>query len=126
MDRFECQRARELAALQPDGALTEVETVALRHHLDECAACRGFADIVATLSERLAVAPLEPAPGVWTVAPTRRGMAARARWTLASVAAVLVLVALTGGSTTTPDPSPTNPYLLIPGLREGRPITPFT
>lgn len=54
-----CERARYLAALAPDGLLSEFELRRLNAHSAGCADCGAFAADVARVAEELRAAPLE-------------------------------------------------------------------
>jgi hypothetical protein len=53
-----CERARFLAALAPDQALSEMEERILERHLARCPSCRRFAASVVDVAAELRAAPL--------------------------------------------------------------------
>lgn len=59
-DQTACERARFLAALAPDRALSELEQRRLLRHLDRCATCRSFARSVAEITHELRARPVVP------------------------------------------------------------------
>ena len=86
-----CTRARELAALEPDGELSQLERVRLAAHTGRCSTCREFRRNVAATTAVLRSAPLE--------LPTRHVLLPHRRWKrvravqVSAAAAVLVVLA---------------------------------
>ena len=113
-----CERARFLAALAPDGHLSELDRRRLRAHLRTCPPCARFASDVAHLTTRLREDELvQPslAPLVPRVARSRRELA-RVRPVVAAAAVALMALGVAsraplemdGGNSvrmTTPAPS---------------------
>lgn len=100
MSRFgsrECERARVLAALAPDGELSELERSGLRSHLRACRSCARFARGVDRVSVMLRaeelVRPSLPAT-VPHVVRRRRVLAARARPVAAAAAVALMALGI--------------------------------
>jgi anti-sigma factor RsiW len=60
--RTSCERSRLLAALAPDGMLSELEQRSLERHIRRCGACASFAASVTATTEQLRRAELEPLP----------------------------------------------------------------
>jgi hypothetical protein len=124
--RADCTRARQLAALQPDGSLSRVELALLERHLERCPSCRGFAETVT--ASTMAVRDSIPSPfrvdlSLITASGTSRRPPRRrvARWVrqpriaLGGVAGALALVATTviALEVTRPEPAPPPGRLLI-------------
>jgi predicted anti-sigma-YlaC factor YlaD len=87
-----CERARCFACLAPDGELTDLQEKFLTFHLADCAACREFAEGVASTTATIrATAPVE-APELRIPRAPRRRLSARAL-----PAAAAVAVAATAG-----------------------------
>jgi anti-sigma factor RsiW len=86
-----CDRAREWAALEVDGELSQFELAFLRTHLERCESCSGFADEIRGIAAELRAAPLEPLERPVTLPARRR--AALSELQLAGAAA-LVLAAI--------------------------------
>jgi predicted anti-sigma-YlaC factor YlaD len=88
-----CERARLLAALAPDGELSELDRRRLGTHLRSCPPCARFASDVAHLTTRLredelvrpSLTPLVP-----HVARSRRELAHRVRPVVAAAAVALM------------------------------------
>lgn len=81
--RCDCERARQLASLAPDGCLSPIERAHLLGHLEFCRACSEFAEAVADASRVVAAAPLEAFPvdlDVILAASSRRTATARRSW----------------------------------------------
>jgi predicted anti-sigma-YlaC factor YlaD len=76
-----CERARAWAALEPDGELGVLERRLLDAHLDNCAACRCFATLVANVAAELRAAAAERPSRhvVLPAAPVRRSVYVRLR-----------------------------------------------
>lgn len=89
----ECERARVLAALAPDGELSELERRGLRSHLRACRSCarfaRGVERVSALLRAEELVRPSLPAT-LPHVVRRRRVLAARARPVAAAAAVALM------------------------------------
>ena len=83
-----CRRARELASLELDENLSQIEQARLAVHVRRCAPCREFRLGVHAMTETLRSAPLEPIPRQ-VMLPYRRRMTLRALQ--AGVAAALVV-----------------------------------
>ena len=92
-----CERARAWAALAPDGELALLERRLLDAHLANCAACRRYATLVATIATELRAAAAErPARRVvLPAAPVRRSIYVRLRYagSIAAVAAMALGIA---------------------------------
>jgi hypothetical protein len=86
-----CERARAAAALEVDGALSQLERAVLDAHVSRCTDCHAFRREIVALTAALREAPVEPfraqlvLPYRWRV----RTVAARAA-TVAAAAAVAV------------------------------------
>jgi predicted anti-sigma-YlaC factor YlaD len=100
MNRFgsrECERARVLAALAPDGELSELERHGLTAHLRACRSCARFARGVERVSTLLRaeelVQPSFPAT-VPHVVRRRAALAARARPVAAAAAVALMALGI--------------------------------
>jgi hypothetical protein len=97
--RFPCERSRYLAALAPDGVLSEFELRQLNDHVARCADCGAFASDVARIAETLRTAPLEQSRSqVHVLASSRRRLSLRRLAYLpaaAGVAATLVIATVT-------------------------------
>ena len=83
-----CRRARELASLELDEDLSQLEQARLAVHVRRCASCREFRLGVRSMTDALRSAPLEPIPHQ-VMLPYRRRMTLRALQ--AGVAAMLVI-----------------------------------
>jgi predicted anti-sigma-YlaC factor YlaD len=88
-----CDRARSLAALAPDGELSELERMLLRSHLGRCVSCSRFAADVAVIASSLRAASLEPLSRPIAV-PTWRRRRVLARLSTVGAAAAVVVMAL--------------------------------
>ncbi|MDX6438262.1 MAG: hypothetical protein QOF45_845 [Gaiellaceae bacterium] len=55
-----CERARAAAALEVDGALSQLECAVLDAHVSRCADCRAFRREIVALTAALREAPIEP------------------------------------------------------------------
>jgi predicted anti-sigma-YlaC factor YlaD len=104
MSRFgsrECERARVLAALAPDGELSELERQGLRSHLRGCRSCARFARGVDRVSLMLRAEELER-PSVPATVPhvvrRRRVLAARVRPVAAAAAVALMALGIASRS----------------------------
>jgi hypothetical protein len=84
-----CTRARELAALEPDGELSQLDRVRLTAHTGRCAGCREFRRDVAAATTALRSAPLE-LPSRQVLLPHRRRLRLRAVQVSAAAAVLLV------------------------------------
>jgi predicted anti-sigma-YlaC factor YlaD len=94
--RSSCERARYLAALAPDGVLSEFELRMLDAHAAGCPDCGAFASDVARIAETLRAEPLEQlqsCPRVVMPARRRRSMRRLAYFPTAAGLAVTVAVA---------------------------------
>lgn len=117
----ECSKAREWAALAPDGALSRLEGMALERHLARCPDCRAFAVTVRWLAGALAAEQLEAAP------PIRRRLRGRLgrrraghRVIVAGAVAAVGLVFLSAGATREGQPPrASSPFAGIYGLPTG-------
>jgi hypothetical protein len=89
----ECERARVLAALSPDGELSELERRGLRSHLSGCGSCarfaRGVERVSALLRAEELLRPSLPA-AVPHVVRRRSVLAARVRPVAAAAAVALM------------------------------------
>jgi hypothetical protein len=83
-----CRRARELASLELDDGLNQLEQARLSVHVRRCGDCREFRDSVKATTFALRAAPLEPIPHQ-VMLPYRRRMTLRALQV--GVAATLVV-----------------------------------
>jgi len=83
-----CRRARELASLELDDELNQLEQARLAVHVRRCEPCREFRQGVNAMTGALRSAPLEPIPRQ-VMLPYRRRMTLRAMQV--SVAATLVV-----------------------------------
>ena len=92
-----CQRFRALAALSVDGEPSELEAVALAHHLERCPACRSFAVTVGSFTREIRSAELETCQLRVSPMRRRRRVEGRLRDTvaLAAVASVAAFVGTT-------------------------------
>lgn len=88
-----CERARFWASLRLDGELSELEGALLDAHLASCVSCREVAGGFGASTTALRAAALRPVPAV-TIEVPRSG---RRLLSIAAVAAVLLLGAVTGG-----------------------------
>ena len=89
-----CAFAREQVSLQVDGELSsELDSAALKAHLERCERCRAYAASIAEVTGQLRAAPLEQ-PEIPVVLPHR----SRIRVPLASVqiAAAAAVIAVVG------------------------------
>jgi predicted anti-sigma-YlaC factor YlaD len=100
-----CHQMRVLAALEPDGALSETERKRLDSHLSRCPSCRALHDRARVLAATMRDAPSEsPAPCAWPNSAKRVSVARRThgrRWnptiiTTSGIAASLVAAMLVG------------------------------
>lgn len=93
-----CNRTRMQASLRLDSELSELEEALMAAHLVRCAACRSFADDLATLTDRLRTAPLVE-PSVQFEVPRRRlrfGIAQAGTAAAATITAAIALGAFVG------------------------------
>jgi hypothetical protein len=88
-----CERARGLAALAPDGVLSELETRLLAAHVARCPSCARFARGVGAVAAMLRAA--EPAPPPPIALPRRRRhVAPHVRPVAAAAAVALTAIGL--------------------------------
>ena len=85
-----CDRARELAALRPDGGVSELERALLESHLAKCPPCAAFAGDVALVTVAIRNAPLERLDAPIAI-PQRRRVLTRGIQSASAVAAVVAL-----------------------------------
>lgn len=122
----ECTKAREWAALAPDGALSRLEGLALERHLARCPDCRAFADTVRWLAGAIAAEQLEAAPLIRRRLQARMGRRRPARRAVLGAGAVVAacLVAFSGGANGVGEPpsfpSPSLAALYSPGASGDR------
>ena len=91
-----CENARALISEELDTELPEINGMALRAHLRECAACTAFARELAEMTELLRVAPLEqPTPFALPAPKAHRALRHPVRLAMAS-ATVLAASAAVG------------------------------
>ena len=107
--RSSCDRARYLAALAPDGVLSELELRMLAAHAAECVDCGVYASDVARIAETLRDAPLEQLQSgrsarVMLHARRRRSWRSLAYFPAAAGLAVTVAVAAIATSRTGVEP----------------------
>src|SRR5919201_1693993 len=88
-----CRRARELASLELDEDLSQLEQARLGVHVRRCATCREFRQSIRAITETLRSAPLEEMER-HVMLPYRRRMTLRA--VHVGVAAMVVAVAGVG------------------------------
>jgi predicted anti-sigma-YlaC factor YlaD len=99
-----CNRTRMQSSLRLDSELSELEEALMAAHLARCAACRLFADDLATLTDTLRTAPLVEQPVNFQV-PRRRVRLGVAQAGTAAAATITAAIAL--GGFVALDPSPT-------------------
>jgi predicted anti-sigma-YlaC factor YlaD len=92
----DCMRAREAASLRLDGELSELDTVRLGVHLQDCPACRAYAREIEAVTLELRSAALEQPRGEIFVLRPKRVPAMRMQ--AAAVAAVGIIAAVGGTS----------------------------
>ena len=101
-----CERTRAAAALEVDGALSQLELAVLDAHVARCADCRTFRREIAELTAALREAPAEPFRA-HLILPYRRRY--RAVVTRGAAVAATVAVALMSLSTATDVERSTSP-----------------
>ncbi len=99
--REECSRARELASLELDSALSRFESAGLRRHLRACPDCRAFAADIRRATALVRANGLVARPTPITVPAAERATGGRAATRVAAVAAVVAsMAALVAGGLT--------------------------
>ena len=91
-----CERAREWASLRLDGELSELEQALLAAHLVRCESCAVYSGNVATTTEVIRTAELEPLHHPVALPLRRRRIGITARALQASTGAAAVLAAAVG------------------------------
>jgi anti-sigma factor RsiW len=87
-----CDRTRSLLSQRLDGAISEIEWLAIERHLAACGDCRAFEAQSRWLVDELRAAPLERPSRPVTVSPLRTGWVSnRLGANISSVAALLVV-----------------------------------
>ena len=117
----------ELLAASIDFGLTEEEVARLNYHLASCAECRRAATELRGQAAAIAttpIAPLAPARSEQILRAALRKPAARPRWGMLAVAALLATlaggVALAGLRLVDTDPAPSEPPLFAGGRGKRR------
>jgi predicted anti-sigma-YlaC factor YlaD len=93
-----CERTRVAAALEVDGALSQLELAVLDAHAARCAECHAFRHEIAELTAALRDAPAVPFRAELILPNRRRG---RAAMTSAAAVAATIAVAVTSLSAAT-------------------------
>ncbi len=93
--RTDCDRIRELASRDLDGDLTELDAVAVRTHVHDCAACTEFVAAMGQVTYRLRGADRLEAPGARPAVVSARS---RRRSRLFGTAAAIAATAAAAGA----------------------------